>query len=163
MKIKNPFKNRNPIKDIGARFGDIGGYVTADGKVVRKNMLYRSDSLANLSDSDLLTQHPFIWFSRKTWAGQQIERRLLDRGIRVEAAMEIDSLEAIDSLVRHGLGVAIVPDRPGHGEDLVRVPFCDPQAVRKVVMVGQKRSPKARLIQALLEGLQGVVASGPSV
>ncbi|MEL7154623.1 MAG: LysR substrate-binding domain-containing protein, partial [Pseudomonadota bacterium] len=48
------------------------------------------------SDVDLLNDHPFIWFSRKTWAGQQIERRLLDRGIRVNAAMEIDSLEAIE-------------------------------------------------------------------
>lgn len=114
------------------------------------------------TEVDLLTQHPFIWFSRKTWAGQQIERRLLDRGIRVQAAMEIDSLEAIESLVRHGLGVAIVPDRAGHGEDLVRLPFCDPQAVRKVVMLTRQRSPKGHLIQALRTGLQSVSTPGSS-
>jgi hypothetical protein len=50
------------------------------------------------SDTALLAAHPFIWFSRKTWAGQQIERRLLDRGIAVRAAMEVDSLEAIEAL-----------------------------------------------------------------
>jgi DNA-binding transcriptional LysR family regulator len=114
------------------------------------------------SDAELLTQHPFIWFSRKTWAGQQIERRLLDRGIRVQAAMEIDSLEAIESLVRHGLGVAIVPDRTGLNRDLVRLAFCDPQAVRQVVMLTRPRSPKGRLIEVLRNGLQAVSGHGSS-
>ena len=114
------------------------------------------------TDVDLLTQHPFIWFSRKTWAGQQIERRLLDRGIRVRAAMEIDSLEAIESLVRHELGVAIVPDRVGHNDDLLRLPFCDPQAVRQIVMLTRPRSPKGRLIEVLRNGLKAVSGPGPS-
>ncbi|MEM7212525.1 MAG: LysR substrate-binding domain-containing protein [Pseudomonadota bacterium] len=109
------------------------------------------------TDSDLLTQHPFIWFSRKTWAGQQIERRLLDRGIRVNAAMEIDSLEAIESLVRHGLGVAIVPDQHDGDASLRRIPFCTPQATRRVVLLNRRRSPKARLIQAFKTGLRAVV------
>ena len=100
------------------------------------------------SDAALLAAHPFIWFSRKTWAGQQIERRLLDRGIRVRAAMEIDSLEAIDALVRHGLGVSVVPARPA-GNDLRQVPFGQPQAVRRVVLVARMRTSKARLIEAL--------------
>ena len=120
------------------------------------------DGTQGENDIELLTQHPFIWFSRKTWAGQQIERRLLDRGIRVQAAMEIDSLEAIESLVRHGLGVAIVPDRTCHNDDLVRVAFCDPQAVRQVVMLTRPRSPKGRLIAVLRNGLQAVSNGGPS-
>ena len=99
-------------------------------------------------DRALLEAHPFIWFSRKTWAGQQIERRLLDRGIRVRAVMEIDSLEAIEALVRHGLGVAVVPWRDGRG-DLRQVPFCTPQAVRRVVLAARPRTPKARLIATL--------------
>ena len=98
-------------------------------------------------DHELLAIHPFIWFSRKTWAGQQIERRLLDRGIRVRAAIEVDSLEAIDQLVRHGLGVSIVPDRDVSG--LCRVPFCTPQATRRVVMAVRPRTAKARLVDAL--------------
>ena len=112
------------------------------------------------SDGDLLNGHPFIWFSRKTWAGQQIERRLLDRGIRVNAAMEIDSLEAIESLVRHGLGVAIVPDHRTQGDGLIRIPFGDPQAIRRVVMVARKRTPKTRMIQALHDGL---LAKAPDI
>ncbi|MEM1160853.1 MAG: LysR family transcriptional regulator [Pseudomonadota bacterium] len=104
-------------------------------------------------DTDLLHNHPFIWFSRKTWAGQQIERRLLDRGIRVNAPMEIDSLEAIEALVRHGLGVAIVP-ATSVGKTVVQTPFGDPQAVRRVVLAARPRTPKARLIDALKAALQ---------
>ena len=114
------------------------------------------------TDTALLQDHPFIWFSRKTWAGQQIERRLLDRGIRVQAAMEVDSLEAIESLVRNGLGVAIVPDRADRTADLVCLPFCEPQAVRKVVMLTRSRSPKGRLCEALAKELQAEATRNPS-
>ena len=103
-------------------------------------------------DTALVTSHPFIWFSRRTWAGQQIERRLLDRGLRVRPAMEVDSLEAIEELVRHGLGVSIVPDR-GRGGDLYRVPFGSPQAVRRLVLMTRPRPPRARLIEALRAAL----------
>ena len=105
-------------------------------------------------DADLLANHPFIWFSRKTWAGQQIERRLLDRGLSVRATMEVDSLEAIEALVRHGLGVAVVPAR-GTAQDLAHVAFCDPQAQRKLMLVSRLRTPKAHLIDALLTALRG--------
>ena len=104
-------------------------------------------------EADLLAAHPFIWFSRKTWAGQQIERRLLDRGLRVTPAMEIDSLEAIEELVRNGLGVSIVPDR-GRAGDLRRVPFCQPQAMRRLVLLTRPRSPRTRLIDALATALK---------
>ncbi len=103
-------------------------------------------------DATLLRGHPFIWFSRKTWAGQQIERRLLDRGIAVDPAMEVDSLEAIEALVRHGLGVSIVPDR-GCTEGLDRVPFGAPQAVRRLALAARPRTPRARLIEALYQAL----------
>ena len=103
-------------------------------------------------DTAIVTAHPFIWFSRKTWAGQQIERRLLDRGLRVRPAMEIDSLEAIEALVRHGLGVSVVPDR-GPMPGIARVPFGAPQTVRRLVLMTRPRTPRARLIQPLAEAL----------
>lgn len=36
---------------------DLGGYFTADGLIVRRNMIYRSDSLAELTEADLLRFH----------------------------------------------------------------------------------------------------------
>lgn len=100
-------------------------------------------------DADLLQSHPFIWFSRKTWAGQQIERRLLDRRIRVRPTMEIDSLDAIHQLVRHGLGVAIVPDTGQDLAGLTSVAFCAPQMVRQTAMLSRPGGLSERLIDAI--------------
>ena len=107
----------------------------------------------------LLTGYPFIWFSRKTWAGQQIERRLRDARITVDEAMEVDSLDAIISLVRHGLGVSIVPwraARPGLTDGLTALPFGDPQHHRVLALLERPRNPKSRLADALLDELVAI-------
>ena len=106
------------------------------------------------NDTALLKAHPFIWFSRKTWAGQQIERHLLARRIRVRGTMEVDSLEAIEALVRHGLGVSIVPDTGQHSDGLHRVAFGAPQLVRQLALMTRANAHKSRLVQALFEALR---------
>jgi DNA-binding transcriptional LysR family regulator len=110
-------------------------------------------SAREVNDSDLLMAHPFIWFSRRTWAGQQIERKLQARRIRVRAEMEVDSLEAIQSLVRHGLGVAVVPDTGALADELTRVPFGDPQAMRELVLMTRPQPTKGRLLNAFYAAL----------
>lgn len=45
--------HRKLAMDGAENFRDLGGYKTADGKTVKWGMLYRSDSLADLSDEDL--------------------------------------------------------------------------------------------------------------
>ncbi len=48
---------------------------------------------ANVPETDdtaLLSAHPFIWFNRKSWAGQQIEQHLQRRGILVRNTMEVE-------------------------------------------------------------------------
>ncbi|MGD1926836.1 MAG: LysR family transcriptional regulator [Paracoccaceae bacterium] len=117
------------------------------------------DGTSGLDDKAVLASAPFIWFSRKTWAGQQIERRLLDRGIRVKAAMEVDSLEAIAALVAHGLGVSIVPEGNLPDMRLARLPFGDPQASRGIVLATRPRSPKGRLTDAFLSGLRAAAGT----
>ncbi|MEM6624964.1 MAG: LysR family transcriptional regulator [Pseudomonadota bacterium] len=112
-------------------------------------------------DAGLLSAHPFIWFSRKTWAGQQIERRLLDRGVATSARMEVDSLEAIHQLVRHGLGVSVVPDAGPPQPGLRSVPFGRPQAKRRLVLLTRPSRGPVRQIDALLSALrQSAVNSG---
>ena len=104
-------------------------------------------------DVELLTAHRFIWFSRKTWAGQQIEHALAGRGIRVRAAMEVDSLEAIRSLVRHGLGVSIVPQTDPSPDGLTRLAFGNPQLKRRVALISRPATPKSRLLAVLQAAL----------
>ena len=81
----------------------------------------------------ILENLPFIRFSRNAWVGEQVDNWLLDRGIAVKESMELDSLDAIYTMVSCDLGVSVVPDhcvpplrkpefrRIQLGEDMVRV------------------------------------------
>jgi DNA-binding transcriptional LysR family regulator len=117
-------------------------------------------SVAEASDEDILHAHPFIWFNRRTWAGQQIEQHLLDRKIHVQPVMEIDSIEAVESLVAHGLGISITPTRAcvSDSNQLRRIPFGAPQKHRCLTMVMLDRSPRRRLAETLLGELQQLTA-----
>ncbi|MEM1382823.1 MAG: LysR family transcriptional regulator [Pseudomonadota bacterium] len=108
----------------------------------------------------LIATNPFIWFSRKTWAGREIERLLSHRGLRPREAMEADALEAIEALVRHGLGVSVVPERAGAPPppDVRAMPLDWPGAVRRLALIGRQASPKAPLTHALHAELAGIAA-----
>jgi DNA-binding transcriptional LysR family regulator len=97
--------------------------------------------------------HPFIWFNRKAWAGQLIEEQLASRRILVRPVMEIDSIEAIEALVAHGLGVSITPRRVLSAQDdpqLRRLPFGQPPLFRTLSMISLERSAKRRFADSLL-------------
>lgn len=49
-------RHPNHVPMIGAaNFRDVGGYVTTDGRRVKKGVLYRSDDLSSLTRNDLAT------------------------------------------------------------------------------------------------------------
>lgn len=111
---------------------------------------------------ELLRREPYIWFNRKTWAGQQIERHLLAARIAVRGQIEVDSLEAIRAMVRHGLGVAIVPWRRGDraaDDGLRHFDLHHPTYVRRLVLMRRPGDPKHQLITALIEALQQASSS----
>ncbi len=109
------------------------------------------------TDKEILEAGPYIQFSRNTWAGQIIARHLDDRAIKVQLGMEIDSMEAISSMVAHGLGVSVIP-RPA-SEPLVpfalrAFPFGDPLQYRVMGLLERAGNPKTRLVRALLTELK---------
>ena len=112
---------------------------------------------ASVAIEDLLGELPFVWFSRKTWAGQQIERLLLNEGIIVRDDMEVDSLIAVTALVSHGLGVSVVPHRlsaPPFPDDIRSTTFGRPQYTRELALLERTKNPKRRLADALLSSLR---------
>ncbi|GAB5466976.1 MAG: LysR family transcriptional regulator [Rhodospirillales bacterium] len=112
------------------------------------------------SDRDLLRANPFIQFSRRAWAGERIDRALRERGIAVTPSMEIDSLEAIVAMVRHRLGVSIVPLPFGRRPEdlgLRGLPFGRPPMMRALVLLERAESPKALLILTLRRALAMIV------
>ncbi|MEM6945987.1 MAG: LysR family transcriptional regulator [Pseudomonadota bacterium] len=100
----------------------------------------------------LVSERPYIWFSRRTWAGRQIEQALAARGLAPSEAMEVDALEAIESLVRHGLGVSVVPRPAGLRENarsgLLCIPLDGSGAVRSLGLIERDGHPKAHLVSA---------------
>lgn len=106
---------------------------------------------------DLLRLHPFIWFNRKTWAGQSIEEELSVQGIDVKSAMEIDSLDAISNLVSEGLGVSIVPickGRQPFSSRLRTLPFGDPPFSREIGAFTNSDGRADIVIDTFIEALQ---------
>lgn len=90
----------------------------------------------------LLKERPFIRFNRDAVLGALIDNWILSKRIRVSETMELDSPEAIASMVHANLGVSIVPD-------LAVKPF-DGVAVKRLSLGPD--APKRTLGLAHLEG-----------
>lgn len=106
---------------------------------------------------DLLRDNPFIWFNRKTWAGQSIEDDLRARRIDVKSMMEVDSLDAITNLVSEGLGVSIVPVCKGRrpfSNRLRTLPFGDPVFTREIGAFTSSGGRSDLVIDSFIEALQ---------
>jgi DNA-binding transcriptional LysR family regulator len=104
------------------------------------------------SDASLLRSLPYIAFNKRTWVGQHIAAKLQQRGIHIQAAIEIDSLEAIENLVADGFGVSIVPLRLHAGAQsprLVRIPFGSPVDTRQLTLIHHLGKPQSRLDSAI--------------
>ncbi|GMQ74936.1 MAG: LysR family transcriptional regulator [Gammaproteobacteria bacterium] len=107
-------------------------------------------------DRDLLERFPYIRFNRAAWVGQTIEEHLRKRRIFVHEVMELDRLEAIGSMVFHGLGVSVVPQ---HFVDddfplpLRRVPFGDPPVFRNMGLCEPRKHPKQHTTQRFFDEL----------
>lgn len=105
----------------------------------------------------LLQEHPFIRFDRRAWAGRIIEQELRRMRLRVQTSMELDSQDAIIQMVSSGLGVAVIPlsTRDLQALDgVVKIPFADPQRMRRVVLLEREDRPSGRLASALIEAVR---------
>ena len=63
---------------------------------------------------ELLATQPFIRYDRASFGGRVVDLFLKKHRIRVHEAVELDEIEAIANMVRHGLGVALLVAPPGH-------------------------------------------------
>lgn len=114
------------------------------------------------SDVGLLRELPYIRFNRHFWVSQRIEEALVSRRIVLRETMELDSLEAIALMVRHGLGVSIVPVSHAGFLRLHRlkaVPLGRPPVSRRIGLAERIGNPKARVTRALAEALVHAAAS----
>ena len=108
----------------------------------------------------LLNTRPFIRFNRNAVVGTLIDNWILSRRIRVSETMELDSPEAIASMVHANLGVSIVPDLAVKPYDNVPVKRLDlgPDAPKRVLGLAYRENQiKARAIEELFEALLSII------
>ena len=110
----------------------------------------------------LLKTRPFIRFDRTAVVGALIENWILSKRIQVNEMMELDSPEAIASMVHANLGVSIVSDlvvTPPEAIPVKRLSLGPDAPERTLGLVHREDQLKTRALDELFEALSGVVRS----
>ena len=133
--------------------------------IVDEPLIVVAPATETLNDyREILQSRAFIRFNRSAWVGQTIQTALQDMGINVQETMELDSLEAICQMVRHGLGVSIVPMRCVEDNtmmDLKTLPLGKPPRLRTLGLLERHEHLKTGLTTAMLRELQKVSGTIP--
>ncbi|MEP3783556.1 LysR family transcriptional regulator [Ascidiaceihabitans sp.] len=113
----------------------------------------------------LLKTRPFIRFNRNAVVGTLIDNWILSKGLRVTETMELDSPEAISSMVRANLGVSIVPSlavKPLESVPVKRLALGPDAPTRILGLAYRKDQLKIRLLDELFAILERVVEKAGS-
>jgi len=113
----------------------------------------------------LLTTKPYIRFNRNAVLGGLIDNWIGARRIRVNEAMELDTPEAIVSMVRANLGVSIVPDlavQPIETVPVKRFSLGPDAPIRVLGLAYPENQIKARAVDEVFDALAGVIATSRS-
>ncbi|MDF3834801.1 LysR family transcriptional regulator [Cupriavidus basilensis] len=111
---------------------------------------------------ELLRTEPFIKYDRRVWGGRLADRYLRENGIRPHQRLEIDGLMLIASLIKHGLGISLLPDWSPMWEgdtSLVRVSLPGQAPVRRLGFLWSTRGPRASLAQLVLSEAEATFQS----
>ncbi len=109
---------------------------------------------------ELLKSRPFIRFDRTAVVGALIENWILSQRIQVNEMMELDSPEAIASMVHANLGVSIVPDlivRPPDGVPVKRLSLGAKAPQRTLGLVFRKDQLQTQALEEVYDALLSVV------
>jgi DNA-binding transcriptional LysR family regulator len=78
-----------------------------------------------MTDEELFQKRPYLRFKPYLLNETIIDREIKRRGIKVEAVMELDDYESILLMVKHDLGIGIVPE-PYISKRLLKELYCVP-------------------------------------
>lgn len=114
----------------------------------------------------LMRTRPFIRFDRTAVLGALIDNWILSHGIQVNETMELDSPEAITSMVRANLGVSIVPDLVVAPQDIVpvkRISLGPDAPHRTLGFVHRENQSRSKALDELFEALVSVIQAAASM
>ncbi|MEL6467343.1 MAG: LysR substrate-binding domain-containing protein [Pseudomonadota bacterium] len=110
----------------------------------------------------LLRCRPYIRFNRNAVLGTLIDNWIISKRIRVSEAMELDSPEAIASMVHANLGVSIVPDltvKPLEGAPVKRLSLGPDGPTRVLGLAYPEDQIKTRAVDELYDAFASVIAT----
>lgn len=122
--------------------------------------LIASATMQGSDPEQILNAQPFIRFNRNAVVGTLIDNWLVSKNIRVSEIMELDSLEAIESMVHANLGVSIVAKRsvqPSNVLPLKRVSLGSDAPSRCLGLAYRNDYTKVRVIEELFAALNSVI------
>lgn len=109
------------------------------------------------TDEELLSKGPYLRFVPYLLAETMIDRELHRRGIKIDAAMELDSYESILLMVEHELGIGIVPEAylsKYRMDKLHCMPFGTPPLTRQMGIMVRHDNPQKKLVDLLWNALK---------
>ena len=119
--------------------------------------------MTGADDAAWFRELPFVRFDKTAWTGAMVQGQIMARGIRPRDVIEVDSIEAVLSLVAEGLGVAVVPFNRARlavaSERFSVLPFGDPQLKRRIGLYERRRHPGRAVTNFLLEELRGICST----
>ena len=105
---------------------------------------------------DLLRDHPFIRYSRRSYGGQLVDKFLKHARIQVNDTMELDEPAVILEMVKKGLGVSIIPYQlaASESQSTVRVLALEGRDFFREIGILQRESTGGNKgIQAIVDSL----------
>ena len=115
--------------------------------------------MTGTSDEVLLKTQPLISFNRKAEVSRRIEEALLQRRIKVDPIMEMDTLETFQMMIQRGLGIGILPVssvRKHLRDELYIVPFGTPPLTRKITLIQRSDHRRVSLLDAFYSTMVNV-------
>ncbi|MEP5151999.1 LysR family transcriptional regulator [Planktotalea sp.] len=112
----------------------------------------------------LLKSRPFIRYDRNAVVGTLIDNWISARRIQVSETMELDSPEAIASMVQANLGVSIVPDLAVKPIDVVpvkRISLGADAPTRVLGLIYRQNQVKTKAIDELFDALSQAIEGAP--
>lgn len=109
----------------------------------------------------LLQSRPFIRFDRTAIVGALIDDWIAAQGLVVDEMMELDSPEAIASMVHADLGVSIVPDAAVTSVEaapVTRLSLGPGAPVRALGFVQRHDQPKVKAMEEIYQALMSTIA-----
>ena len=109
---------------------------------------------------EVLGAYPFIRLNRNAGMGKAIDRALREQRLYPQDAMELDSSEAVVSMVAAGLGAGVIPaGRLRHAPrgEVAWMPFGDPPMLRRVVLIERKNNQRSGLSRLVYDETRRIV------